>query len=742
MTDGLELVRLIRTIAADEKGGDPFGDGIAAAVEGNYCSIQGDADAAPTPGFYVVPGLNVIVGDHVLYRNADGFKLVFAVLNRDVLTPYPGGGGEAGHLPVTVGAGLDVTDEQLVSLDLSEVSAGGELGGTLAAPTVDASHSGSTHAETQAAAEATAASALTAHTSDAVAAHAASAISFTPNGSIAATDVQAAIQEVRDEASGGSGAPTTADYLVGTADAGLSGEIVVGTTPGGELGGTWASPTVDASHGGGTHAATQAAAEATAAGALSTHAGAADPHTGYRLESADHTHATTGLQGGTIAHSATTGQTATDHHVAPAAGPDADITVDAAGAAGTASTFARSGHGHKISRGTSIAAVGTANASGTSGHGPASDDHVHAHEAAHLAHDTAWAAKGDLVVGTANDTAGILTAGTNDQILMAESAETTGLKWVSSQTPSTQAYSDAAAEGTADTFARGDHKHGMPAAGGGTTIANDTIWAAKGDIVGATGNDAASVLTVGANDTILMADSAAGNGLKWVASATPSTQAFGDAAAVGTGDTFTRGDHKHAMPAAPTTIANDTLWAAKGDLVAATANDTAAVLTAGANDTILMADSAQTTGLKWVASATPSTQAFGDAAAVGTADTFTRGDHKHAMPADPVTQEAPSAFSYNSGWADVGSGWQAGRYWKDPFGNVHLEGLITRTNLATMTIATLPAGYRPSATLQFLVDRDGVDGFMNLASTGTLVIGGADATIGGLSLSGITFRAA
>ena len=44
---------------------------------------------------------------------------------------------------------------------------------------------------------------------------------------------------------GGSGAPTTADYLVGTTDAGLSAEIVVGTTPGGELGNTWASPTLD-----------------------------------------------------------------------------------------------------------------------------------------------------------------------------------------------------------------------------------------------------------------------------------------------------------------------------------------------------------------------------------------------------------------------------------------------------------------------------------------------------------------
>jgi hypothetical protein len=49
------------------------------------------------------------------------------------------------------------------------------------------------------------------------------------------------------------GAPTNADYLVGTANAGLSAEIVVGTTPGGELGGTWAAPTVDATHSGSSH---------------------------------------------------------------------------------------------------------------------------------------------------------------------------------------------------------------------------------------------------------------------------------------------------------------------------------------------------------------------------------------------------------------------------------------------------------------------------------------------------------
>ena len=39
-----------------------------------------------------------------------------------------------------------------------------------------------------------------------------------------------------------------------------------------------------------------------------------DPHTQYRLESEDHTHATTGLQGGTVAHSALTGLTTGDDH--------------------------------------------------------------------------------------------------------------------------------------------------------------------------------------------------------------------------------------------------------------------------------------------------------------------------------------------------------------------------------------------------------------------------------------------
>mgnify|MGYP001611259985 CR=1 FL=1 len=90
---------------------------------------------------------------------------------------------------------------------------------------------------------------------------------------------------------GGSGAPTDATYLTKTAHADLSAEEVVGATPGGELGGTWGTPTVDAAHSGSTHAATQSAAEATAAAAAATHAADTDPHPGYRLESVDITNA-------------------------------------------------------------------------------------------------------------------------------------------------------------------------------------------------------------------------------------------------------------------------------------------------------------------------------------------------------------------------------------------------------------------------------------------------------------------
>jgi hypothetical protein len=266
----------------------------------------------------------------------------------------------------------------------------------------------------------------------------------------------------------------------------------VGTSPGGELGGTWGSPTVDSSHAGGTHAATQAAAESTAAGALSTHAAAADPHAGYVLESLFD------AKGDIITASADNTPAKTT--------VGADDTILMADAA--------AGGGVKWVASASPSAVGTAAATGTSDTFTRGD-HVHAHEAAHIDHDTTWAAKGDLIAGTANDTAAVLGVGTNDFVLTADSGQTTGMKWA--------------------------------AAAGGGALATDTLWDAKGDLAGGTGANTAAKLVVGANDTILMADSGETTGLKWVASATPSSQILGDAAAIGTADTFTRGDHKHAL---------------------------------------------------------------------------------------------------------------------------------------------------------------------------------------------------
>lgn len=53
-------------------------------------------------------------------------------------------------------------------------------------------------------------------------------------------------------------------------------------------------------------------------------------------------------------------------------------------------------------------------------------------------------------------------------------------------------------------------------------------------------------------------------------------------------------------------VATDAIWDTKGDIAAATGANTASKLAAGANDTVLTADSAQATGLKWAAPASGS----------------------------------------------------------------------------------------------------------------------------------------
>lgn len=70
---------------------------------------------------------------------------------------------------------------------------------------------------------------LVAHTVDTTAAHAASAIAFTPTGTIAATDVQAAIAEVASEAGGGGSVPSATTSVEGIVELATGAETTTGT---------------------------------------------------------------------------------------------------------------------------------------------------------------------------------------------------------------------------------------------------------------------------------------------------------------------------------------------------------------------------------------------------------------------------------------------------------------------------------------------------------------------------------
>lgn len=129
-------------------------------------------------------------------------------------------------------------------------------------------------------------------------------------------------------------------------------------------------------------------------------------------------------------------------------------------------------------------------------------------------------------------------------------------------------------------------------------VITKAFMAAKGDIISASANDTPLILTVGTNGQFLSAASGEATGLLW---------------------------------AAPSAMATDVIWDAKGDLAVGTGANTAAKLTIGADDTIPMADAVEVTGIKWVASGTAAEVSAVVAAGAGTADTYARSDHVHAI---------------------------------------------------------------------------------------------------------------
>lgn len=250
---------------------------------------------------------------------------------------------------------------------------------------------------------------------------------------------------------GGGGAPTDVDYLVGTASGDLSAEIVVGTSPAGELGGTWASPTVDTTHSGSSHATVQAAAEATAAAALLAHTSdATDAHAGTAITNtpagnvaattvqaaineldtekavAVHAHAGEDITSGTVADARIASTIARDSEVTSSISAlssvyqplDSDLTAIAALADPNADRILfwddSAGAYKLLAPGTGLTITGTT---------------IDAAGGGSVATDAIFDVKGDLAVGTGADTAAKLTAGANGKIIIADSSQTTGFKY-------------------------------------------------------------------------------------------------------------------------------------------------------------------------------------------------------------------------------------------------------------------------------------------------------------------------
>jgi hypothetical protein len=336
------------------------------------------------------------------------------------------------------------------------------------------------------------------------------------------------------------------------------------------------------------------------------HLAAADPHTGYRLESADHTHQTTGAQAGQLDHglAMTSASLLDDDHtqyvlkslydadsVVCATSNDTPVAVTLA--AQTVLGRLTGGHPDDIS-------IGIA------------DDNI-------LQVDDATAADNDYAKFTAAGIEGV---------------------------PYSTVLSDIGAIATTRTITAT-----APITIDGTTSAdlsaNRTIAITASNTTTAGSIVAATAPAAGLRNVLAIDNAETARSDKALFDATdPSTQAVGDTAVVGTAMTAARRDHKHAFTNPKlddlSTPDNNT------DLNANTTNHglllTAVAPAAGLTNIIAIENAETVYKLKALFDATdPSTQAFSDVAAVGTAVTAARRDHKHAMMA------APTSVSGNAG---------------------------------------------------------------------------------------------
>jgi hypothetical protein len=169
----------------------------------------------------------------------------------------------------------------------------------------------------------------------------------------------------------------------------------------------------------------------------------------------------------------------------------------------------------------------------------------------------------------------------------------------------------------------------------------------KGDVVAADATGALGAVNVGADGEIFTADSVEARGVDWEVGGgggggTPSgtvvaETSFGQASTAGVAGTFSRGDHTHGTPAAPS------VPSAAGTVVAETSFGQAS--SAGAAATFSRGDHTHGTpaapSVPNAASSVVSETAYGQSTVVGVATAYAREDHSHGSPA--LTAATPAA---------------------------------------------------------------------------------------------------
>lgn len=73
------------------------------------------------------------------------------------------------------------------------------------------------------------------------------------------------------------------------------------------------------------------------------------------------------------------------------------------------------------------------------------------------------------------------------------------------------------------------------------------------------------------------------------------------------------------------------------------------------------------------------------------------------------------------------------RFWKDPMGMVHVEGVV-KSGAMPSTIIILPAGYRPGAPLAFAAHTNSGHGQVDVAATGNVVAQSGGNTLFAISI--------